>query len=294
MNSIKVVKKLDFALFVLPLLVIYSVFFTYPLVGGIYYSFTDWNGVNQQLHFIGIKNFINCFNDGLFIYSIKFTLTYTVFYSVIINALGMLFALLLNQKFFRGRNFIRAVIFSPYVLNAVTVGFVWAFIFGKFMISLSEATNYFPLFGINWLTDKNIVIYSVTLVRIWVSLGYFMIIYLAGLQSIPEELVEASRIDGASGWERFKNITFPLIMPSITVAVFMALVSSLKIFEILITLTQGGPGTATESISYNIYREAFQKYNWGFASAKSVIFMGIILIITYLQLRLTKNREVEM
>ena len=162
----------------------------------------------------------------------------------------------------------------------------------KLSFSLYDLTG-IGLFNISWLSDKNYAMWAVILVKLWQSTGYFMVIYLAGLKGIPTTLLEASEVDGAVGFRRFFKITMPLMMHSFTVCAFLALVNGLRVFGLLMTLTGGGPGNSTESIALNIYREAFERGRYGMASSKALVFLVIILIITFIQLRFFKKREVE-
>lgn len=288
----KVISKANrnLLLFATPLLLLYGVFFLYPLAGGFYYSFTDWNGLSAVTRFIGLDNYKDAFHDGLFLNAMKFTFSYTALYVVGVNVLGIGLAVVLNMQL-RTRNALRTLFFAPYVLNMVTIGFVWQFIFGRLFIGLEESTGW-SLFSVSMLGDGDNVMWAVVIVKIWQSLGYFMVIYLAGLQSVPEDLIEAAKVDGAGARVRFTRIVLPLLMPAITICVFTALVNGLRVFELILTLTGGGPGTASESIALNIYREAFEKGDFGSASAKAIILLAVIMLITLVQLKLFKSKEV--
>ncbi len=281
----------DFVIFVGPLLFLYCMFFLGPLVQGVGYSFTSWNGLSPNIEFVMFDNYIKAFSDTRFHDSIVFSFVYTFFYVISINVLGLLAALAMNRSM-RTQNTLRALLFAPYVLNIVTIGFIWQFIFGRLFIGLAEATG-FAIFEVSMLGDSNNVMLSFIIVKIWQSLGYFMVIYLAGLQAIPLDVLEAAKVEGANAWYTFWKVKLPLIVPALTVCVFTALVNGLRIFELVMTLTNGGPGRASESMALNIYKEAYEKSNFGYASAKSVILLVIIVIFTIIQLNFFKKREVE-
>lgn len=281
----------EFLIFVGPLLFLYILFFIYPLLDGFLYSFTNWNGLSKNISATGIENYVRAFGDIRFTKSIVFTFSYTLFYVVLVNFLGLGAAVVMDMQL-RTQNALKSMLFAPYVLNIVTVGFIWQFVFGRLFIGLSEATG-FPLFGLSMLGDSKNVLAALTIVKIWQSLGYFMVIYMAGLKSIPEELLESASVEGATAWYRFFKVKLPLLMPSVTVCIFTALVNGLRVFELIMTLTNGGPGTASESMALNIYNEAYEKGNFGYASAKSVILLAIIAVFTIIQLNFFKKREVE-
>ncbi len=281
----------DFIVFVGPLLLLYTLFFLFPLVNGVVYSFTDWNGLSRQVSFVGLDNYARVLRDTRFHESIVFTFGYTFFYLVMVNVLGLLAAVAMNRGM-RTQGALRSLLFSPYVLNIVTVGFVWQFVFGRLFIGLSEATG-LPIFEVSMLGDGDNVMAALVIVKIWQSLGYFMVVYMAGLQGVPADVLEAAEVEGANAWQTFWRVKFPLLMPSVTVCVFTALVNGLRVFELILTLTNGGPGTASESMALNIYTEAYEKSRFGYASTKSVFLLVIVLLVTVIQLNFFKKREVE-
>lgn len=284
-------KKWNLFLFTAPFFIMYLLFFLVPLSMGVWYSFTDWDGMNSSYSFTAMDNFIRCFRDSRFQQSFRFTFLYSALYTVVCNILSL--ALAVNLAKDRRRNrFLRGVFFAPNVLNLATIGFMWQFILGTLNIGLYKKTGW-GIFEISWLGDKNLILYTVTLVRIWISVGYNMIIFIAGIQGIDNVVREAAIMDGASGISMFRYVTLPLMMPAITSGIFLSLISSLKIFPLLMTLTQGGPGYYSESVSLNIYREAFETYRFGYASAKAILFTVVIMIITGIQLVFFKKKENE-
>lgn len=279
-----------FLSFILPALILYTVFFLIPLFSGILYSLTKWNGISSIKKYIGLNNFTELLGDKRFLSSLIFTFKYAALNVISINILAFLLALMLDRQI-RGIGLLRSIFFLPNVISMIIVGFIWQFFFTNV---IGEIANWTGLTFLNqsWLGNPGIAFYSVTLVSVWRGAGYMMIIYLAGLQTINSELIDASRIDGASGWKLFAYIILPLMIPSINICLFMTIANSFKIFDLVFAMTHGGPGYATEVISLNIYNEAFLSDRYGYGTAKAVVLMLIILIITYIQLKVLKKKEV--
>ena len=280
-------EAVDFIRFVFPMLALYTLFFIIPLFQTIGFSFTDYNGINPKREFTGLDNYVAVFQDELFYNSMKFTALSALLLIVAANVLGFLLALALNRKI-RSRNILRAVIFCPFIFNNVTVGFIWQFLLGRFMTDLYPMTGW-EVFRIGWLSEESLVLYSVVAVKLWQSVGYFMVIYLAGLQLLPQDPVEASVIDGCTGIKQIRYITLPLMKPTIFVCLFLAVTESLNMFPLLMSLTNGGPGHASENISLYIYNEAFKSHRMGYASALAVVLTIAVSIVAALQMRLTKE-----
>ena len=280
-------EAVDFIRFVFPMLALYTLFFIIPLFQTIGFSFTDYNGIKPKREFTGLDNYIAVFQDELFYNSMKFTALSALLLIVAANVLGFLLALALNRKI-RSRNILRAVIFCPFIFNNVTVGFIWQFLLGRFMTDLYPMTGW-EVFRIGWLSEESLVLYSVVAVKLWQSVGYFMVIYLAGLQLLPQDPVEASVIDGCTGIKQIRYITLPLMKPTIFVCLFLAVTESLNMFPLLMSLTNGGPGHASENISLYIYNEAFKSHRMGYASALAVVLTIAVSIVAALQMRLTKE-----
>ncbi|MNN16502.1 sn-glycerol-3-phosphate transport system permease protein UgpA [compost metagenome] len=210
---------------------------------------------------------------------------------MLINVLAILLALVLDMKL-KTTTWLRAAFFIPYILSLVIVGFIWKFIFMQGFESLGASTGW-GVFALSWLGEPGLAFISVLFVSIWQSIGFYMVIYIAGLQSVPEDLKEAATVDGAGPIRRFFNVTLPLLAPSITISVFMALTNSIKVFDVILSLTGGGPGGTTYSVAYDIYRDTFQNNLYGYGTAKALILFVAVLIITVIQLTIFKRREVE-
>ena len=279
----------DYIKFVFPMLILYILFFILPLFQTIGYSFTDYNGINPKKEFTGLTNYFDVFQDKWFYNSMAFTGKSVLLMILLANVLGFLLALALNRKI-KSRNILRAIVFCPFVFNNVTVGFIWQFLLGRFMTDLYPLTGW-KVFNIGWLSDNRLVLYSVVFVKLWQSIGYFMVIYLAGLQLLPQDPLEAAVIDGCTGIKMIRYITIPLMKPTAFVCIFLAITESLNMFPLIMSLTNGGPGHASENISLYIYNEAFKSHRMGYASALAVILTIIMTIIAGLQMKLTRTRE---
>ena len=287
-NKKKRVREItDYIKFVFPMLVLYILFFIFPLFQTIGYSFTDYNGINPRKEFTGLTNYVDVFQDKWFYNSMLFTGKSVILMILLANVLGFLLALALNTKI-KSRNILRAIVFCPFVFNYVTVGFIWQFLLGRFMTDLYPLTGW-KVFNIGWLSDSSLVLYSVVFVKLWQSIGYFMVIYLAGLQLLPQDPLEAAVLDGCTGIKMIRYITIPLMKPTAFVCIFLAITESLNMFPLIMSLTNGGPGHASENISLYIYNEAFKSHRMGYASALAVILTIIMTIIAGLQMKLTRE-----
>ncbi len=281
-----------FAGFTLPALIAILISVEVPFLMSIFYSFTKWNGLDKVPEFIGLANYIELFeNDPDMINSLLFTMKLSVFTVIFTNVTALLLAVLLDSNI-KGKNALRVAFYVPNIISMIVIGYIWRFIFSKGFDSFFELTNA-PVFMLSWLGDANMAFLSVALVSVWQALGFYMVIYIAGLQTVPSDLIEAAMIDGASAVSRFFHITLPLIMPSITVAVFYSLSNGLKAFDVIFSLTNGGPGNATATIALDIYKTAFIISRFGYGTAKSVILFLLILLLTFFQVKMFKSREVE-
>ncbi|HEX7057738.1 MAG TPA: sugar ABC transporter permease [Bacilli bacterium] len=285
-------RRLEFGLFTFPVILCVSVAIYIPFLLSAVYSFTEWNGIAKTPKFIGWENFRQIFmGDANFAHATVFTLKYCILYIVLINVLAVVIAALLDQKL-KTAAILRAAFFIPYILSLVIVGFIWRFIFSQGFQSLYDTTGW-SIFNLSWLGKPDLAFIAILLVSIWQSIGFYIVIYIAGLQSIPGELTEAAKVDGAGMFRRFFRITLPLLAPSVTISVFMALTNSIKVFDVILSLTGGGPGGTTYSVTLDIYRDTFQNNMYGYGTAKAIVLFIAVLIITIVQLAYFKKREVE-
>lgn len=278
--------------FIGPAVCVFALILVIPFFMSIYYSFTAWNGVSTKVTWIGIANYKKIlFHDPDYYKAFWFTFRYAIMGVLFTNLVGFLLALLLTQAL-KLRNVLRTIFFMPNVIGGLLLGFIWSFIFVKGFATIGELTG-LAFFNLPWLGDAPTAFWGIVIVTVWKGAGYVMVIYIAGLTNVPKDMIEAARIDGASKLQMLSKITLPLIMPAITVCLFLTISWGFKIFDLVVSLTKGGPFNSTESVSLNIYQEAFRNNALGLGSAKAVIFFLIVALITIIQVSVTKKREVE-
>jgi raffinose/stachyose/melibiose transport system permease protein len=244
-------KMMAYYLMVIPAALLFFAFHTFPAIQGIYYSFTNWNGINLDYDFVGFKNYINLFKDTAVRDSYLFTFKFAIFAGVLVNIISLAVAIGLNAKI-KGRNFFRAVYFLPNILSVLIVGFIFNFVFTSIIPNLGEKYQ-IEFLTENILGNANLAWIGILIVFIWQSCAFNVILYLSGLQTVPTELYEASGLDGANRWQQFWKITFPVIAPFFTINMVLAMKNALMVFDQIVAMTGGGPGTVTTSISYLIY-----------------------------------------
>mgnify|MGYP001327158175 FL=1 len=285
-------KKIETVMFTIPSMILVSITIYIPFLLSGYYALTEWNGIAKEPKFIGIDNFVRLFQgDQNFLSALIFTGRYTLLYMVLTNVLAISLAVVLVKKL-RTANLLRGIFFIPYIMSMTIVGFIWKFIFSQGFAGLYDLTG-FSILNYSWLGDVKLVFYSVALVGVWQSVGFYVVLYIAGLQAIPKDVLEAATVDGANARTKFFHVTLPLLAPSITTCVLMSLINALKVFDTILALTKGGPAGSTYSVTLDIYREAFQNNNYGFGSAKALIFFGIVLLLTQIVLKGFKRKEVD-
>ncbi|MEM1505110.1 sugar ABC transporter permease [Domibacillus sp. 8LH] len=283
-------KDFMFWLFLAPVLFALGVVVLLPLIYGIIYSFTDWDGVNAA-EFIGVKNYIELFSDEGFLRSLWFTFKFSVASVIVINIMGLGLAMLVTS-YIKSKNVLRTIFFMPNLIGGLILGFIWQFIFTKVFDAIGRATGIEWLQG--WLSDSQTGFWGMVILMSWQMAGYIMIIYIAYLENVPRDLLEAAEIDGANAWQRFRNITFPLVMPAFTVSLFLTLSNAFKIYDQNLSLTNGGPFDSTKMVAMDIVQTAFQLNQMAEAQAKAVIFFIIVAIISLTQVYINKKKEVEM
>lgn len=279
--------------FTLPAILLVTVMMYVPFVMSGYYSLTEWNGISKEPVFIGLDNFITIFNKGSeYLTAIWFTAKYTIGFVIFANVIALALAVALTQKF-RFVNVFRGIFFIPYIMSMTIVGFIWNFIFTQGFAKLFEITGW-EFWNESWLGTPNLAFYSVVFVGVWQALGFYVVLYIAGLQAVPADVLEAAVVDGATGWQKFTKITLPLLGPSFTTCIFMSLTNSLKVFDIILALTKGGPGGSTYSATLQIYKDAFTNNNYGLGSAESIVYFLFVLVVTQLVLKAFSKKEVDL
>lgn len=274
-----------------PALILFMIFVIFPFAKGVQISFTNWNGFSQSYKYIGLKNFKTLLGDKNILTAFKNTLIYGLGSTFFQQLIGLALALLLNEKF-KGRNFARTIIYLPVLIAPVIMGYIWYFIFQYDGGALNDIMVIFGKELKDWLSLGNTTVWLMVMINSLQFVGISMIIYLAGLQSISNMYYEAAEIDGASKWEQFKHITIPLLMPAITTSVTLNIIGGLKLFDVIMALTAGGPGYSTHSLSTIISYTYFNTQNAGYASAIGLFLFAFIMIISIFLQKYFKDKEV--
>lgn len=282
-------------LFVIPALVLFLIFWIVPVLQLFYYSMTNFNGINYDYDYVGFKNYLTLLKDGSMINAIKNTLIYAVVVVVLNNILGLVIAMALNVKL-RGKAFFRTVAYVPALFSAIVVGFIWSYVYMPDSGMIASIMTAVGLDGssFNVLGNYKTALYAIALVEVWKGFGATMIIYLAGLQTVDDSLIEAGKIDGCSQWQLIRKIKLPLISATVTINVILAVIGGLKAFDYSFIMTNGGPGKSTNTLMFSIYRIAFNDQMMGKASAFSVVAFAVIILITVFMLFYMNKREVEL
>lgn len=282
-----------YALFTFPLLIIFTTVVIIPFVIGIAYSFIEWDGIpaNPKV-FVGFENYVALFSDQRFLASAGITVLFTLLSLIAVNVLGLLFSLMVTSGL-KTSNAARTMLFMPNLIGGLILGYIWQFIFTDAFKMIGETTGWSGFF-FNWLLDPQYALIALVVVFTWQMAGYTMVIYIAGIQGIPDDVLEAAWVDGANAWQRLTRIKFPLLMPSFTICLFLSLSGAFKIYDVNLSLTNGGPVNKTEMFAMNIFNEIFGYGNYGLGQAKAIVFFLIVALITLTQVILTKRREVQM
>lgn len=289
MNTKRQWKQSAYFLFTLPAVVLYLIFFVYPVVSGLYYSLTDWNGISPAFNFIGLENYIDIFQDSLTIASIGRTFVYTIFLTAIVTVLATFLAVLLNQQL-RLRSFWRVAYFFPAVMSSITIGLIFNQIYYHVVPMLGKALGIAAL-SKNPLSSRDLAMPAIMLIQVWKETALPTVLILAGMQSISSEIYEAATIDGASRTQSFFGITLPLIKPTIGVAVLMSIRSGLMVFDYIKATTNGGPANATTTIAVSIYKHAFTDMKFAYSSAESFMIFIVIMLLALVQIRIVQEGD---
>ncbi len=281
---------LVFFLLTLPAVVLYAVFFLIPLFIGVYYSMTNWDGFSLSYDMVGLQNYIKILQDKRFMNGLSFTALYTII--IVIGKLGVALTLaLLLSSSIKMRGFFRSVYFFPAVLSMITVGMIFNYFFYALFPPIGEAL------GIDWLSrnilgNKDTAIYGVALTNIWQGFAVPMVIFIAGLASVPKDLNEAAVIDGATPLQRFFTVTVPFLIPMLTVNVVLAIKGGLTVFDYIVAMTNGGPASSTESLGFLIYQHGMNEMKFGYGTAEAIYVFILIALISFIQIKLLSRKEV--
>lgn len=274
--------KRNFPIFVLPTVIAFLIAFVIPFLLGIYLSFAEFTTVTDA-KFIGFKNYLLAFENKDFINSLTFTVKFTIVAMITINVLAFLLAMLLTRKI-RGRNIFRTVFFMPNLIGGIVLGYIWQLIINGVLLRFGVTITYKAAYGF----------WGLIVLSNWQMIGYMMVIYIAGIQNIPPSLIEAAKIDGANPFQILKNVIIPLVMPSITICLFLTLSNSFKMFDQNLALTAGAPAKQTQMLALDIYNTFYGNVGYeGVGQAKAVVFSIILAAIGLIQLNVTGRKEIE-
>ena len=277
----KSIKKY-FPIFVLPTLAAFTIGFIVPFIMGIYLSFCEFTTV-QDAKFVGIRNYLNIFSDSTFVHSLGFTALFTVVSVVTINFFVFTIAMLLT-KGIKGTNIFRTVFFMPNLIGGIVLGYIWQLLLNGILLQFDRTLTYSGAYGF----------WGLIILMNWQQIGYMMIIYIAGIQNIPGELIEAAKIDGAKPSQILRHVTIPMVMPSITICTFLTLTNSFKLFDQNLALTAGEPSNKSEMLALNIFNTFYTRNGWeGVGQAKAVVFFLLVALIAITQNWLTRSKEVQ-
>lgn len=281
--------------FLIPAMAFFIIFWIFPILQLFFYSVTNFNGINYDYDFVGLNNYVRLFENGTLTNSIKNTLIYTFIMVVCSNAIGLTIAMLLNVRL-HAKGFFRTCAYFPALFSAIVIGFIWSYVYMPNNGMIAGIINAFGGDGaaFNPLGDYRTALFAIAIVEVWKAFGTTMIIYLAGLQTVDESLLEAGRIDGCTEWQLISRVKLPLISSTITINVILNVIGGLKAFDYAFIMTNGGPGKSTKTLMFQIYEIAFTDQRMGRAGAFSVVSFFVIIIITVFMLYFLNKREVEM
>ena len=281
-------RKRTFLLMTIPVVALFFCFNTLPLLKGVMYSFTNFKGFGSY-DWVGVRNYMDLFQDVRVGNSYWFTFKLAIVTTIVVNVISLLLAMALNSKI-RAKSFFRGAYFLPNILGALVVGYIFNYFFTYILPAVGEMIGWETLSS-SLLSSKNLAWIAIVIVCAWQAIAMNTIIYISGLQTVQEDVYEAGAIDGATGWNKFKNLTFPLILPFFTINMVLCVKNFLMVFDQIMALTKGGPAQSTESISYLIYQNGMAGGQFGFQSANAVIFFLVIVAISVTQMTVLGKKE---
>lgn len=276
-------------LMLLPTIVIFGVYLFYPALSGFWYSLHKWDGINDQV-FIGLKNYATLLQDTGFWESMIRTLLYTVISVPLVYVVSLIFALLITQPI-RGQSAFRAILYWPTMISSIIVGLSWKFLLGEDFGVVNYVITSLGGESVRWLTNSTMAMFTVVFVTVWSMAGYYMVMFVAGLNSIDQTYYEAAQIDGATPWQQFRFITLPLLKPTTLLVLVLSFISIIKSYPLVYALTEGGPGTATKFMVQTIYETGFAQNKMGYACAMAMVLFVLLALMTAIQFKLNKGGE---
>ncbi len=286
----KRLRKLNW--FYVPAVVLMLVFIAYPLCNAVYLSFFKWNGYSANKDFIGLQNYISMFTDKVFRSSLRNTLIYGFVCTFLQQIIGLAMAVFLNTKF-KGRGIVRTVIYMPAMVSSLVMGYIMYFFFQTKGGVMNDILNAIAGTSVDWLGNGNIAIAVIVFINTWQFVGVSMVIYLAGIQGVSQSYIEAATVDGANAWQRFRFITLPLLQPALASSVIYNLIGGLKLYDVIIALTDGGPAKKTHSLATYIANRYFDAERAGYAAAIGVFSFVMIMVISMIVNAYFRKKEVD-
>ncbi|MCI8982107.1 MAG: sugar ABC transporter permease [Hungatella sp.] len=281
--------------FIAPAFLFFTLFIIVPTAASVYYSFTSWDGLSPTVKFVGLANYREIATGARFRNALANTFILTVFISILENTMALALALMVdNVKWWK--NFFRSAFYIPVLISGIVSGFIWKIMYNYNFGAINSILSSMGMGGLkqDWLGNPSLALVMVGVVLVWKGAGYYMIIYLASLQSVSTDITEAAAIDGASPWQRFRHIIMPLISGAFTINFTLSLINGLKVFDQISVMTDGGPGFTTETIVYLLYKVGFNEGRQGFGTAVGIVLLFIIIVLNTLQQKFLKSREVQL
>lgn len=280
-----------FLIFAGPAVISFVLVVIIPMIYGVYLTFTGWDGFTNAKPFVGLTNYIAVFQDGAFWNSLWLTVKYVALSVVFINALAFSLAYLLTSGI-KGQNFLRAGFFTPNLIGGIVLGYIWQFIFSRVMVDLGNIIS-LPIFAKSWLSSPGGAFTALVIVTTWQYSGYMLLIYISGFVSVPTDLLEVARIDGANASQLTRYIRMPMMVPAFVTCLFLSITRCFKVYDLNLSLTAGGPYDSTKLAAMHIYTQAFENHQYGLGQAEALVLFLVMGIIAFIQISMGKSKEVE-
>jgi raffinose/stachyose/melibiose transport system permease protein len=281
----------NLCIFALPGCLVFCAVVIIPFLYGFYLTLTDWDGVSKTKEIVGLANYVAVFRDANFWFSMVLTLKYVFITLILVNAIAFLLAYVLTNGL-KGQNFFRTGFFTPNLIGGVVLGFIWQFVFSRVLVNFGQTTGW-GIFSTSFLSDPKKAFWALVIVTVWQLSGYMMLIYIAGFTGLSSDVLEAASIDGATGFQRLKNIIIPLMIPSFVICLFLTLSRAFMVYDVNLTLTGGEPYGTTKLVAMHVYEKAFTSRNYGVGQAEALILFLIVACISGIQIYIGKKKEVE-
>ena len=280
-----------FAIFALPGIFVFAAVVIMPFLYGTYLTFTDWNGISASTNLVGVSNYIEVFKDVEFWRALGLTLKYVICSVILVNLVAFLLAFVLTSNL-KGVSFFRTGFFTPNLIGGVVLGFIWQFAFSRVLVEIGKAMGS-GFLSSSFLADPTKAFWALVIVTVWQTSGYMMLIYIAGFTGVSADVLEAASIDGATGFQKLKNVTIPLMMPSFVICIFLTLSRSFMVYDLNLSLTGGEPYGSTVMAAMHVYNKAFTSRQYGVGQAEALILFVMVALISGIQIYLGKRKEVE-